>query len=78
MSPIRKGVRNLFLILAEEINDTTLALEFIEPRLNSLARFVIDDRLALEFLLWSTQVSTDQVQVSIQKLKDKAAWLANG
>lgn len=68
----------MFLILADEINDTTLALGFIQPGLNSLARFVIDDRLALEFLLWSTKVSTDQVEVSIQKLKDKAAWLANG
>ena len=33
---------------------------------------VVDDRIFLEFLLWGTLVSVDEVERLIQKLKDNA------
>jgi len=33
---------------------------------------VVDDRIFLEFLLWGTLVSVDEVKRLIQKLKDNA------
>lgn len=50
---------NLFLILADMINDISLALECIQTGLNSLARIGMDDRIVLEFLFWDTLISTD-------------------
>ena len=61
-------------MLAEVINDSTLALECIQPGLNSLAMVVKHDGIVLEFLLWDTLVSTDHVERSTQKLMDKATW----
>lgn len=57
-------------ILAKVTNNSTLALD-IQPRLNSLATVVIDDRIVLEFLLLGTLVFADQEERSIQKHKDK-------
>lgn len=42
---------NLFLTSAEAINDTTLALEYIQVTLNSLASMVMDDRIVLILLV---------------------------
>lgn len=42
---------NLFLSLAEAISDTTLALEYVQVSLNSLASMVMDDRIVLNFLV---------------------------
>lgn len=44
-------VRNLFLTLAEVINDITLVLEVIHVSLNSLARVVLDERTVLDLPL---------------------------
>ena len=46
-----KVVQNLFMILAEVINDTALALEGIRVGLSSLAEVVIAGRTALGFFL---------------------------
>lgn len=50
---MEKAVQNLSLTVAEVINDITLVLEGIQFGLNQLARAVVDDRLALDFLLWA-------------------------
>lgn len=50
---MEKAVQNLSLTVAEVINDITLVLEGIQFSLNQLARAVVDDRLALDFLLWA-------------------------
>lgn len=50
---MEKAVQNLSLTVAEVINDITLVLEGIQFGLNQLARAVVDDILALDFLLWA-------------------------
>lgn len=48
---LEEVVRNLFMILAEAINDTALVLEGIQVGLSSLPKVVMDERIALDFLL---------------------------
>lgn len=48
--PVRRGRTKFVLNLAEEINDTTLALEGIQVSLNSLFRVIMIDVTALDFL----------------------------
>lgn len=55
---MEKAVQNLSLTVAEVINDITLVLEGIQFSLNQLARAVVDDRLALDFLLWAEAESS--------------------
>lgn len=51
LSQLEKVVRNLSLILAKVINDTTSALEGTQVSFNSLARVVMDERTVLALLL---------------------------
>lgn len=44
-------VRNVFLSLAEVINDLTLTMEVIQVNLNSLFMIVMDDRISLDFFV---------------------------
>lgn len=50
LSQLEKVVRNLSLILAKVINDTTSALEGTQVSFNSLARVVMDERTVLALL----------------------------
>lgn len=42
---------NRSLTLAEVINDTTMSLEGVQVSHKSLARVIMDDRIALDFLV---------------------------